>query len=484
MTLADLRPLPEDLPHELPPAPARRQGIGARRVAAAVIDLAAIAAPAVVGMLIVASLSDLRGGGSADRFVFGSVAVLASIAVLVGNLGVKQGRTGATVGKQWCGLIARNLEGAPLGIWRSLSPLTRRHVVLRETAQLDGFVPHQPDDPIRALRLRRIGWLPALVVLLLIAALASLAIGSRPLSIADVGAALLPPYDTGASDAELIVRSIRFPRTILAIVVGFALGAAGSLIQGHTRNALADPGILGISAGAACAVVVAIYVLGVSTPAGYVWFAFAGALAASAAVFGISSAGRGMRSPMTLVLGGAALAAFLGSITSALVLLDESTLDSYRFWIVGSVAGRGLDVLLPLLPFLAAGTVIALLSAPGLNLLATGDDLAVGLGLNIRAHRASGILAITLLAGAATAACGPIGFVGLVAPHMARAIVGSDYRWTVPYSGLLGALMLCVGDVVGRLMLRPGELQVGIVVALIGGPVFIALIRRRRLAAL
>ncbi|KJC63108.1 iron ABC transporter permease [Agreia bicolorata] len=337
---------------------------------------------------------------------------------------------------------------------------------------------------MRALRLRRIGWLPALVVLLLIAALASLAIGSRPLSIADVGAALLPPYDTGASDAELIVRSIRFPRTILAIVVGFALGAAGSLIQGHTRNALADPGILGISAGAACAVVVAIYVLGVSTPAGYVWFAFAGALAASAAVFGISSAGRGMRSPMTLVLGGAALAAFLGSITSALVLLDESTLDSYRFWIVGSVAGRGLDVLLPLLPFLAAGTVIALLSAPGLNLLATGDDLAVGLGLNIRAHRASGILAITLLAGAATAACGPIGFVGLVAPHMARAIVGSDYRWTVPYSGLLGALMLCVGDVVGRLMLRPGELQVGIVVALIGGPVFIALIRRRRLAAL
>jgi iron complex transport system permease protein len=231
-------------------------------------------------------------------------------------------------------------------------------------------------------------------------------------------------------------------------------------------------------------VVIAIYALGLTAPSQYLWFAFAGSALASITVFGLSSIGNGKASPLSLALAGAAVAFFLQAMTNAVVILDQTTLDGYRFWVVGSVAGRGFDIFWQVLPFLIVGLVIAIASTPSLNVISLGEDVARSLGTNIAMSRTIGIVAITLLTGAATAACGPIAFIGLVVPHVARAITGPDYRWLVPYAGLLGGLMLVMSDVIGRVVIRPGELQVGIVLAVVGAPFFIALVRRRKLASL
>lgn len=338
--------------------------------------------------------------------------------------------------------------------------------------------PHRP--PV-SRRQRRLAGLGVLAVLVVLGALAGLAVGAKPLAPGAVWTALVAPTGT---EADVIVRSLRLPRTVLALVAGAALGMAGTLIQGHTRNPLADPGLLGVSAGAAFAVVLAIYALGVTEPLGYVWFAFAGALLASVVVFALGSAGPGGSTPVTLALAGAAVTAFLSSLTSAVVLLDVETLDAYRFWAVGSVAGRGLDVLVPVIPFLVAGAVLALANGPGLNTLALGEDVARSLGQRVGLTRLVGVAAVTLLTGSAVAMCGPIAFLGLVVPHAVRALTGPDHRWLLPTSALAGAALLVVADVVGRVVVRPGELQVGIVLALVGAPFFVALIRRRRLVAL
>jgi ABC-type Fe3+-siderophore transport system permease subunit len=274
------------------------------------------------------------------------------------------------------------------------------------------------------------------------------------------------------------------PRTALGLLVGLALGIAGALMQGHTRNPLGDPGLLGVTAGASLAVVVAIAWFGVGTPAGYVWFAFGGALAGTVLVYAIGSAGRGGATPVTLALAGAALSALLYALVRAVLVSDEQTLDSFRFWVVGSLAGRGAEVAWQVLPFIAIGLVLAVANAPALNLLGLGEDVARGLGQRVWPARAVGLTAITLLCGAATAACGPIAFVGLVVPHAVRAFTGPDHRWLIPCSGLLGAALLLTADVIGRIVARPGELQVGIVLALVGAPFFIALVRRRRTAGL
>lgn len=454
------------------------------RVAAVAVDVAVIALPLLVGGLIVHSLREANGGGQADRVVFGGFAVAVAMATYVWNLGYAQGRRGESTGKAWAGLIARGSDGQPLGVGAGLSPMSPRDVVRRATALDEGFVELRVVATPAALRTRRVVGLVALIVLLVAVLLASIAVGARPLTFAEIGSALTPPYDVTPTEADLIVRDLRLPRTLLAVVTGMALGLAGALIQGHTRNPLADPGILGVSAGAACAVVLAIAFLGVASVGGYVWFALVGALVTSVAVFGLSSMGSRTLSPVSLVLGGAAVAAFLSSVTSAVVLLDQQTLDSFRFWVVGSVAGRGLEILTPLLPFFAIGFVLALASAPGLNLLSLGEDVARSLGASVAINRIAGVAAISLLAGAATAACGPIGFVGLVVPHVARAFTGPDYRWLLPYSAVVGAILLTVCDVVGRVVARPGELQAGIVLALVGGPFFIALVRRRKLVTL
>lgn len=328
----------------------------------------------------------------------------------------------------------------------------------------------------------RLGGLWLLLLLVVVAGALSIAVGTRSIGLGTVWQALTDSSLTG--DEAVVVRELRLPRTLLGVLVGLSLGVAGALMQGHTRNPLGDPGLLGVAAGASAAVVLAIFVLSVASPAGYVWFAFAGALLGSVAVFAIGSSGRGGATPVSLALAGAAISALLYALVRAVLVTDQQTLDSFRFWVVGSLAGRDAAIAWQVLPFIAVGLVLAVLNAPALNLLGLGEDVARGLGQNVWLARATGIMAITLLTGAATAACGPIGFVGLVVPHVARAITGPDHRWLVPYSGLLGVALLLVADVVGRVVARPGELQVGIVLALVGAPFFIALVRRRKLSAL
>ena len=331
-------------------------------------------------------------------------------------------------------------------------------------------------------RSRRILGLALLLVLVVVAALASIAVGTRSIGLGELWRSLV---DRDLStDAAVIVRQLRVPRTALGLLVGLALGVAGALMQGHTRNPLGDPGLLGVTAGASLAVVLAIAWFGIGTPSGYVWFAFAGALAGTVLVYVIGSAGRGGPTPVTLALAGAALSALLYALVRAVLVSDQRTLDSFRFWVVGALAGRGADVAWQVAPFIAIGLVLAIANAPALNLLGLGEDVARGLGQRIWPARVVGLTAITLLCGAATAACGPIAFVGLVVPHAVRAVTGPDNRWLIPCSGLLGAALLLSADVLGRVVARPGELQVGIVLALVGAPFFIALVRRRRTASL
>lgn len=319
-----------------------------------------------------------------------------------------------------------------------------------------------------------------LLALLVLAGLVSLAVGSRGIALPRVVEVLWSPDGT---DVSAIVRELRVPRTVLGLAAGASLGVAGALMQGHMRNPLADPGLLGVTSGASFAVVVGIYVFGVGSLTGYAWFSLIGAGLASLAVFAIGST-RGGPDPVSLVLAGTAVTALLSALTQGIVLRDVETLDAYRFWAVGSVTGRGLDVVAQVLPFLLAGLVLAAICAPGLNLLQLGDDVARSLGMDPTRHKLLGIAAVMLLAGGATAACGPIVFVGLVVPHVARYLAGVDYRWVVPYAGLLGALLVVLTDVLGRVIVRPGELQVGIVMALVGGPVFVLLVRRSRMVRL
>jgi iron complex transport system permease protein len=309
--------------------------------------------------------------------------------------------------------------------------------------------------------------------------LASLAYGSAEMSWGTVLSAFTG-FD--GSNAHVIVREIRVPRTLIGLGVGTALGLAGALMQGVTRNPLAEPGILGVNAGAALAVVCAIFLLGVTSVSGYVWFAFLGAAVAAVAVYVLGSSGREGATPVKLALAGAVMAALLTSVTSAVLVLDVDTLDQYRFWVVGSLAGRDLGVFLEVLPFLAVGSVVALAAGRALNALELGDDVARC--QRVALARAVAAVAIVLLAGAAVAAAGPIAFVGLAVPHAVRMIVGTDWRWVLPYSAIAGPILLLASDTLGRVVVRPGELEVGIVTALIGAPVFIALVRRRRLASL
>lgn len=321
-----------------------------------------------------------------------------------------------------------------------------------------------------------------LLALLVVVCAASIAIGSRVIPLSDVWDALWADNVPGAPDAVGIIHSLRIPRTVLGLVVGLAIGAAGAITQGHTRNPLADPGILGVNAGAACAVVAGVYLLGITTPIQYMGFGLLGAVIASSLVFFLASVGKGA-SPLTLILAGTGLSAMLTAITSAIVLIDTASLEAWRFWQVGSVAGRGWDVITATLPFIIPGLVLAVASGFFLNILSLGEDMTKALGSRVLHIRIVGIAAITLLVGASTAACGPIVFLGLVAPHVARFFTGPDYRWVVPYSALIGAVFLVACDVLGRMIARPGEIQAGIVMAAVGAPFFIALVRAKKLVA-
>lgn len=319
------------------------------------------------------------------------------------------------------------------------------------------------------------------IVALFGAVLASLAVGSLDIPLGEVVSAFTAFDDT---DAHVVVRDLRVPRTEVGLLVGGALGAAGALMQGVTRNPLAEPGILGITAGASLGVVLAIFALGISSASGYVWFAMAGAAFAALLVYVLGASGRDGATPVKLALAGAVLAALFIALTSAVLVFDTRTLDEYRFWIVGSIAGRGTEVVLVVLPFIAAGWLIAFFAGRWLNALALGDEVARSLGQRVGWARLACVVGFVLLAGAATAAAGPIAFIGLAVPHIARALVGPDYRWVVPYSVVLGAALLVLSDVIGRVVVRPAELEVGIVTAVLGAPFFIWLVRRRRLVEL
>lgn len=328
---------------------------------------------------------------------------------------------------------------------------------------------------------RSLGLVIALVVLML-AVLASLAWGTKTIEIGAVLAAFTE-YDPASSD-HLIVRELRVPRTVLGVLAGVALGLAGGVMQGLARNPLADPGILGVNAGAALAVVIAIYWFGIGDLLGFVWFAFAGAAIAGVVVYLVGSLGPEGATPVKLALAGVAMSASLVSVTTAILLHDGATLNLFRFWVVGSLAGRDFAIVAQVAPFIVVGAVMALGTARLLNALALGDDVARSLGQRVGLARLFSAAAVVLLVGASTAAAGPIAFVGLTIPHVARAIAGPDYRWVLGYSLLLAPILLLSADVVGRLLARPAELQVGIVTALIGAPFFIVLVRRRKLATL
>ncbi len=333
----------------------------------------------------------------------------------------------------------------------------------------------------RSRKLPPVWLLIAGVLALALAAFASVALGARPLSLETVLQALTSPDPANGDHAVVLSR---VPRTVAALLIGAALGLAGTALQGMTRNPLADPGIMGLNAGAAFAVVTAIYVFGITSFTGYVWFALAGTAVAALIVYSVASLGREGATPVKLALAGAGLTAGLTSLLSAILVSSRQTLDTFRFWQVGTVSGRGWDVLLPLIPFLAVGAAILLASGRLLNGLSLGDDVARGLGQNVNLSRGIMAVGVVLLCGAATAAAGPIAFLGLVIPHLVRGLTGPDYRWILVLSAVLAPVLLLVSDVVGRLILPPGEVPVGIMTAVIGAPVFIAIIRRRKLAEL
>ncbi len=311
-------------------------------------------------------------------------------------------------------------------------------------------------------------------LLLLACLLVSVLLGAADIDPGTVGQAI---FQFDGSTEHLIIRTVRLPRAILAVVVGAALAVAGAITQGLTRNPLAAPDILGINVGAALAMVLAVFLRG--SGGSYVGFAFGGAAIAAITVYWLGSRGRSGLTPLKLVIAGAALSYLLSSLTTGILILSQRTLDEIRFWLAGSLAGQDMATMLPVLPYIAVGLVASLTLGRQLTLMSLGEDVAQGLGLQTAWVKVGAAIAVVLLAGSAVALAGPIGFVGLVVPHMVRFAVGVDYRWILPYSIIAGGILLSVADTAARLVIRPQELPVGIMTALVGAPFFIYLARSK-----
>lgn len=326
----------------------------------------------------------------------------------------------------------------------------------------------------------RVGWIAAGLTALLVVCALSFAFGARPVSLEELLAAL------GGDSSSLGAAAVtaRMPRTVLAILVGAALALSGTGLQAVTRNPLADPGILGLSMGASLAVVTGMAFFGLSDPVAVVVVAILGGAAAGVFVYAVGSLGRDGATPLKLALAGAATTAALGSLVNAVLLPRVQEMTAFRFWQIGGVGGAVWDRILLVVPALVVGAVLVLVMARGMNSLALGDDVATGLGEHVGRTRLVSAAGAVVLCGAATAIAGPIGFVGLIVPHLGRLLVGTDHRWLLPFSALVGAVLLTGADVVGRVIARPDEVEVGIVTALIGAPVFIALARRRKVREL
>lgn len=326
----------------------------------------------------------------------------------------------------------------------------------------------------------RLGWLAVAAIVLGLLCMASVAFGAREVTLGEIIAGLGGDV-RGVSEAAVVAR---IPRTVLALLVGAALGLAGASMQAVTRNPLADPGILGVSGGAALAVVIGIAFFGLADPYAYMAVAIAGAAAAAVFVYLVGSLGRGGATPLKLTLAGAATSAAFVSLTSAILLPRVDAMETFRFWQIGGVGGATWDRIAIVLPVLVVGTVICLICARGMNSLALGDDLAAGLGEHVFRTRLVAAAGAVILCGAATAVAGPIAFVGLVVPHLCRLLVGTDHRWLLPFSAIAGAALLVAADVIGRVVARPEEIEVGIVTAFIGAPVFIWIVRRQKVREL
>ncbi|MER7762298.1 iron chelate uptake ABC transporter family permease subunit [Streptomyces sp. NPDC097619] len=325
---------------------------------------------------------------------------------------------------------------------------------------------------------RAAGLLAALGLLALVM-VASIAVGAKPMSLDEVWHGLF--HYTGTVN-DVVVHDLRVPRTLLGVLVGAALGLSGAVMQALTRNPLAEPGLLGVNAGAAAAVVTAISFFGATSLDEFVWYAFVGAAVVSVLVYVLG--GSRTATPVRLALAGTAASAALVGYINAVQLTDSKALDKLRFWTVGSLSSANTETIGQVWPFIVTGAVLALALGRPLNAMAMGDDTARALGAHLTRTRVGAMVAITLLCGAATAACGPITFVGLMVPHLVRLITGPDMRWLLAYSAVLSPVLLLGADVLGRVVTRPSELQVGIVTALVGGPVFIYLVRRKRMAQL
>ncbi len=326
---------------------------------------------------------------------------------------------------------------------------------------------------------RMLGLLAAVAALLVLLVL-SVTVGGTTMSPAAVWDALVNPSD---GFDQFAIRDFRLPRTIVGLVVGAALGVSGALIQALTRNPLADTGILGVGAGSAFAVTVAVGVLGVRDISGYMWFAYAGALVVTVMVLALGSTRRG-QSPVLMVLAGVCVSAVLTGASSALTLTNPEAFDQMRGWSAGSIMGRPLELIWPVLPLLVVALVLALSVTASLNAMALGDDVAAAQGVRLGLSRVLTVAAITLLAGGATAVAGPIGFVGLMVPHVARWFVGPHQGWIFAYSIVLAPSLLLASDILGRVVIAPGEIPVGIVTAFVGAPVLIGLVRRKKASGL
>lgn len=330
---------------------------------------------------------------------------------------------------------------------------------------------------------RRTGLAIALTTGVLVLAVASLVVGAKPVPWASVVQALRA-FDEANPDHLLVVH-LRLPRLLTGVLVGAALGAAGLLIQAVTRNALADPGILGVNAGASLAVVAALATAGPMALAGQILVAMFGALMAGGVVLALAGAGAARSSPTRVVLAGVAVTAVCLSFSQLIMVNSaDQVFDHYRSWVVGALEGRDLALLQATLPFVVVGLALAIWVAGHLDALSLGKEVGTALGVNRPLVLGLSLLAIVMLAGAATAAVGPIAFLGLVAPHLARAVVGPNHRRLLRWSMLLGIATLLLADVAGRVIAPPADLGAGLMVALIGGPFFIALARRDRLTEL
>lgn len=334
--------------------------------------------------------------------------------------------------------------------------------------------------PTRFAR-RRIG-IVVLIVLVVLAVFLSACFGTRDIPFATTWQAVVA-FDPESSEHLLVVNQ-RIPRALISVLVGLCLGVAGAVMQALTRNPLAEPGILGVNAGSALFIAFGIALFDWTDPVHYMWLGLIGAAVAGAAVYLLGGVRRGTN-PVRLVLAGAALTVVLGALTQLVIINGlEQVFDRYRHWMVGSVAGRGYEVLIPVSLLAAVGLILALALARPLDSAMLGEDLSRSLGGNPNRVWALAGIAVIILAGSATAAAGPIAFLGLAAPHLARLIAGADHRWVLPYSGLLAALIIVVADTLGRVIPPKGEVSVGIMVALLGGPFFVYLVRTRRIAKL